>query len=105
MRYIRNMCKIDWPDGSPHADNVIDPGHAASNGDTWVISRMQMDADGEPTGRTERVDRLTDCQVTGDEDDPVLTVVGQSEFLADRGVPEDDRTVKVRITQNPRHRR
>lgn len=103
-RYIRNMCRIEYPDGSPHEHNVIDPGRAVSNGNTWVLSAMKMGIDGQPTGRAERVDQLTECQITGDEDDPVLTIVGQSTLLADMGVPEDDRTVKVRITQNPKHR-
>lgn len=111
------MCKIEFPDGSPYDDDVIDPGHASSNGDTWVISRMQMHevvdyVDGRrvltgevvPTGRTERVDQLTEVQVTGDESDPVLTIVGNSTFLAEAGIPEDDRLVKVRITQNARFR-
>lgn len=101
------MCKIEFPDGSPYDDDTIDPGHAASNGNTWVLSRYQMrEIDGReiPTGRTERVDQLTECQITGTEDDPVLVVVGQSTFLADAGVPEDDRLVKIRIVQNPKHR-
>jgi hypothetical protein len=107
-RYIRNMCKIEFEGGSPYDVDVIVPGHAASNGDTWVISRMQMrEVDGRrvPTGRTERVDQLTECTIVGDEDDPVLVVTGQSTYLAEAGVPEDDRQVKVRVIQNPKHRR
>lgn len=106
-RYIRNMCRIEFEGGSPYDQDVIDPGHASSNGDTWIISRMQMrEIDGRPTptGRTERVDQLTECNIVGDEDDPVLVVTGQSTFLAEAGVPEDDRQVKIRVIQNARFR-
>jgi hypothetical protein len=104
MRYIRSMCTVEYPQGSPGPEDRITPAYVASNGDTWVINRYQEDEDGNPTGRTERVDQLTECQVVGDEGDPVLQVTGQSTMLAEMGVPEDDRTVIIRVTSNPRHR-
>ncbi|MCD6056475.1 MAG: hypothetical protein K0Q89_5 [Thermomicrobiales bacterium] len=102
------MCKIEWQGGSHLGEDIVEPGHASSNGDTWVLSRYQMrdlgDGRFEPTGRTERIDQLTECQVTGDEGTETLVVTGQSTFLEGAGVPEDDRSVTVKITQNPRHR-
>lgn len=106
--------------GGSHLDseNVVEPGHASSNGNTWVLSRLQMrevtvqgpegtkvgTGEFEPTGKTERIDQLTDCTIVGDETDPVLTVTGQSNFLAEAGLAEDDRQVTVKITQNPKFR-
>jgi hypothetical protein len=107
-RYIRTMCKIEFQGGSPLGDDVIEPGHASSNGNTWVLCRYQMrdldDGTSVPTGRTERVDQLTECSVVGDEGTESLVVTGQSAFLEGAGVPEDDRSVTVKITQNPKHR-
>lgn len=118
-RFIRNHCRIEWIGGS-HLDteDVVEPAHAASNGDTWVISRPQMrevtmqgpegtqvgTGEFEPTGRTERIDQMTECSIVGDETDPFLTVTGQSTFLAQAGVAEEDCQVTVRIHQNPRFR-
>lgn len=107
-RYIRSMAKIEWQGGSHLGEDIVDPGFASSNGDTWVLSRYQMIDQGDgtfrPTGRTERIDQLTECQVTGDEGSETLVITGQSAYLAEAGLPEDDRSVTVKITQNPRHR-
>lgn len=98
-RFIRSKCRIEFPEGSPYEDNTIEPGHAASNGDTWRICRMNAE-----TGKTEYVDSLTECRVIGDESDLALLVTGQSTYLAETGVPEDERAVTIKVVQNPKFR-
>lgn len=97
-RYILNHCRVIYDDQIMES-SVLEDAHVASNAGSWVISGYQMreTADGktEPTGRTERIDRLTEAtfQDVGD----TIIVSGFSDFLAAAGIPEEDRMVTVKI--------
>jgi hypothetical protein len=106
-RYILNHCRVIYDDQIMES-SVLEDAHVASNAGSWVISGYQMRdvmtiVDGkpvssgkvEPTGRTERIDRLTEAtfQDVGD----TIIVSGFSDFLAAAGIPEEDRMVTMKI--------
>lgn len=99
-----NMCRVVYPSGGPLED-VIDPAFVTTNGSGCAISTYQMteleDGTTVPTGRTERVDTMTEISVT-ELDDGAFAVTGQSTLLADMGVPPDDRSVTIRVFPNRR---
>lgn len=108
-----NMCRVEYPAGGPADSDVIDPAFVTTNGGACAISRYQMQEvlqrgpDGkpiptgefEPTGRTERIDTMTQISVS-ELGNGAFAVTGQSTLLAEMGVPEDDRTVTVRVFPN-----
>lgn len=98
-----NMCRVEYPSGGPADSDVIEPAFVTTNGGSCAINRYQMreldDGTEEPTGRTERVDTMTEISVS-DLGNGAFAVTGQSTLLAEMGVPPDDRSVTVRVFPN-----
>jgi hypothetical protein len=98
-----NMCRVEYPSGGPADADVIDPAFVTTNGGSCAISGYQMreedDGTEVPTGRTVRIDTMTEISVS-ELGNGAFAVTGQSTLLADMGVPEDDRTVVVRVFPN-----